>query len=581
MTTPIPGFWLPQNIRDVVLKTDPHWETLTLAAGRPAIPNDHGAVTAQWPVLDASQWNSLFDALEQNRKRVPKGPELWSRLKPALNQSAKALADPANPRRSAALHALSSYTGFSDAMIEFTLGSMDLFALDTLQAAMNLDVPRAAAQDWVAMDRLPGRIRFYHGGAWLQALTRIPTAGQGQLFSKAQPPRVMLGYGAGNVPGTALMIAFLGQAIAAAGHEAPIVIAKNSRREPIFSPLVLDTIEQIDPDIVANIAVLIWDYEDEAIQRPLLDRADLVIAASGDETIQSLQRQINQSHNPARFHAHGHKVSFTTIAKSFLAKNTPKPNLDIITLLAALDSVFWDQFGCLSSRIHFVERGGNEHYTPEDYAQRLTQQLRLLAVHLPRGAWPGHWIHDRFDKYIGLEAGGEVKVFSSYDDPFVVAVDNRPPTSYAFQNAVNDCQTRTILVRPINRLLDVPEKFLSLIPHANLQSMSVAAGEPDQGMGNTLIPFAEACCQRGVTALRTVGRGAFPQLAYSWDGYIPLDLLRTRPAGRFATIEFDKSYDEVIETYELLLKRGAEWRTTEVGLSSPPIASNDQAHAIS
>jgi hypothetical protein len=69
--------------------------------------------------------------------------------------------------------------------------------------------------------------------------------------------------------------------------------------------------------------------------------------------------------------------------------------------------------------------------------------------------------------------------------------------------------------------------------------------------------FAEACADRGVTAIRTVGRGAFPQLSYSWDGFIPLDLVRQRPEGRFTTIEFDHPLQQILETYHLLMKRGA------------------------
>ena len=54
-----------------------------------------------------------------------------------------------------------------------------------------------------------------------------------------------------------------------------------------------------------------------------------------------------------------------------------------------------------------------------------------------------------------------------------------------------------------------------------------------------LEPFAEAVGARGVTALRSLGRGAFPQLAYSWDGLLPLDVCHLRPPGHFTTIEPD------------------------------------------
>jgi hypothetical protein len=102
----------------------------------------------------------------------------------------------------------------------------------------------------------------------------------------------------------------------------------------------------------------------------------------------------------------------------------------------------------------------------------------------------------------------------------------------------------------------VPDQYLRLLPSANLQSLSVAVGRPGEGLSERFMGFAEACGRQGVTAIRTVGRGAFPQLAYSWDGFIPLDLVRRRPEGRFATIEFDVPYDQILETYQLLKRMG-------------------------
>ena len=77
-----------------------------------------------------------------------------------------------------------------------------------------------------------------------------------------------------------------------------------------------------------------------------------------------------------------------------------------------------------------------------------------------------------------------------------------------------------------------------------------------------------------MTAIRSVGRGAFPQLAYSWDGLIPLDLVAPRreglAAGHFTTIEFDdpaQNAAQIIETYRLFLTAG-------VAAASQPNSSN-------
>jgi hypothetical protein len=43
-------------------------------------------------------------------------------------------------------------------------------------------------------------------------------------------------------------------------------------------------------------------------------------------------------------------------------------------------------------------------------------------------------------------------------------------------------------------------------------------------------------------------------MAHSWDGLIPLDLVRARPAGWFSTIEFDAPYDQMLTTYRQMLE---------------------------
>ena len=66
-----------------------------------------------------------------------------------------------------------------------------------------------------------------------------------------------------------------------------------------------------------------------------------------------------------------------------------------------------------------------------------------------------------------------------------------------------------------------------------------------------------------MTGIRSVGRGAFPQLAYSWDGLIPLDLVAPRvgeaASGHFTTIEFDgpaQNAAQMLETYAMFMRAG-------------------------
>jgi len=523
----------------------------------------------------------LLNTLEKNRERAPRGQEMWRRFQAAMQQVGRRLADPADALHRQALDTLPVYTGYSAPMIRFMLGALALWDFDQLPSALNLQLTRQAMQDWQPMPGLPGRVQLFGMDGWLGRLSRMSEGRRKALplFEPCPPPGLVVGYGAGNVPGTALLIASLVTATTLTGNALPVLIAKNSRREPVFAPLVLSALEEIDPDLVGTIAILIWDYGEQEIQDLLLSRADLVLAAASDQTIAQIGQSLARATTgqTARFHPHGHKVSFTAVGHEIVdsagkQQADGQSLLDTVALLAALDSLFWDQNGCLSSRIHFVEvgrRGTEPANAASDaaqvYAARLTAQLRLLSAVLPRGAWPRQQLHDRFDRYKLLEATGKMQVFSAYDDDFVVAIDERGVEAAAFRASVNDCQGRVILIRPVAGLMDIPERYLSMLPAENLQSLSVATGAEGEGLTERFLRFATACGACGVTAIRTVGRGAFPQLAYSWDGLIPLDLVAVRPRGRFTTIEFDRPYDQMLETLRLfqaegtrLLGQGAE-----------------------
>jgi len=573
---PVNGFWLPQKIQEKIITPDTQYEALSFHLGRPCNPGKRDAVTARWPKLGELHWQDLLIALHQNREHLPLGDELWARFNNALTIIKQRLSDTKDPIHMLALDTIATYTGYSESMIRFTLEALDLLSMENMEAAFQLEPNRKSINNWQPLPGLPGMMQFFPSNTWIRASGGIAGLRSRPLYGSQAVPGFVLGYSAGNVPGAALQIAFLTLAITLTGEQAPVIVIKNSRREPIFSPLVLSALEQVDPDLVSSLALLIWDYEDDATQNLLLSQADLVVAAASDETISQLQVQVLEANKrrrsaSPRFHPHGHKVSFSAISKEMLIRGHTIPSsnlglLNVVTLLSALDSIIWDQHGCLSARIHFVESGCEGHYTALEYASQLHVQLRNLAEILPRGAWPRQQLHDRFDRYKILETTGQVQVLTGYDDEFLVVADQRPSEVIDFRALVNDCQGRVIIVLPVSDLLDVPERYLCTLPPPNLQSISVALGRPGGGLSHRFLRFAKACGERGVTAIRTVGCGAFPQLTHSWDGLIPLDLVRNRPSGRFTTIEFDSPYEQILDSFhqlhqsdtikQLLLKMG-------------------------
>ncbi|MBC7293923.1 MAG: hypothetical protein H5T84_07485, partial [Thermoleophilia bacterium] len=256
-------------------------------------------------------------------------------------------------------------------MIASTLAAFGMWNLEQMQSALSFAPRLAAVNRWVNMPGMPGRLRFYPASGGLTSLAnklflktagRVPFLNQLPLYRGADAsPTCIVGYGAGNVPGTALIITLLGLCSVLTAGKPPVVIVRNSRREPIFSTLVLQALAEADPALLSTVAVLVWDYENAELQQNLLSQADLVIAAAGDDTIAQLEQQIAAARRPVRprFHPHGHKVSFSVVGKEMFRRDldlcdllsaesssAPLPPplfsswslLDMVTMLAALDS---------------------------------------------------------------------------------------------------------------------------------------------------------------------------------------------------------------------------------------------------
>jgi hypothetical protein len=518
------GFWLPAGLRERVLD-GAAWDTIWLRGGALVDGATPGAVAVRAPHLSPEKWEELLAGLSGARSVTPRAQDSVTRWQTALEAASERIMT----RGSAVLPALSAATGYSMPMLAAALGHGDLVSPGRLAEALRYRPTWSVATRWEPIPGLTGRVRFFPARRLDRAVAGLH--GGRPLARPAPPVELVLGYAAGNVPGTALLIALLaGSAVFAHpdGATIPAILVRNSRHEPLFAPWVLSALEEVDPELVASTAAMIWGYDEAALQGRLMRGADLLIAAAGDEAIAALDA-LRARHAPGcRFHRHGHKVSFAVIAQ-------PTPEA---ARLAALDSSLWDQNGCLSARVHFVEGDA------VNYAASLTEQMRVLAGELSRGTTPRRFVHRAFDAYAALEsAGQDVSVCSTYDDDFAVVMDGRPWDRGAFLRAVNACTGRTVIVRQVTSVLDVP-RTLAWLPAANLQSASVAMTAAQA------LEFADAAGSCGVTAVRSLGRAAFPLLAYSWDGLLPLDLGCLRPEGHFTTVEFDDPTSEMALSLE-------------------------------
>jgi len=572
MSLVLDGFWLPKNIRKKIITSKTEWITQRYEAGHPTERDDPGIVGARYPILSRHQWKHLLALLAS--ERLPAPPDFLVRMGNALTHINRRFNDPHDFLTITALSAIPAYTGYSPEMIQFTLGTLDMMPLDSLGKDLRIRLPFEVMRRFVPFqesDQSRGKIRFYRSGGRNPWLNILPRVGSSPFPTKPAYPRLVLGYAAGNVMGTSQLISLLAQLSVLVADDSsqpfPVILIKNSRQEPIFTPLLFSALEEIDPMLTATVALMLWDYDDAQLQEYLISQSDLVVAAAADDTIKRIDEVVqkgSRSDHPIRFHRHGHKVSFSTIAAPYLTREPILQipgNLPLIratTLLSALDSIYWDQYGCLSSRVHFVEKGGSDTCTPLEYGHLLVDSIRYLSKFLPRGAIPLQGMHTRFEKYTVLATAGQVHVCSGYEDDFLVVVDQRSWKPAIFQNVINDCVERTIIIRPVEDIHEVPDRYLRWLPSGNLQTMSVAIDGPSETTWSSRFSaFVASLGRIGVTGIRTIGRGPFPQLAYSWDGYLPQDFCMTRPNGYFTTVEFENTYQQILDTYEYYTTRSS------------------------
>jgi hypothetical protein len=378
---------------------------------------------------------------------------------------------------------------------------------------------------------------------------------------------MVLGFSAGSFPGAGLLLVLLSMASASEEMpEPPAVVVNGAAREALFTPLALSALELADPAMVASVAVTLWDSTDEVLREYLVGQADLVLAAGCDEPMAEVRRateRISQYSKPVRFHQRGHRVHLTTIGREGLALDTDEPEsgvplVEVVALLASLDVVLGCQQGCQCSGIQFVEIGdGKRYHSPEAYCQAVIESLRQLNLIMPMdvaSAGQGGIVGSAEPE--GVEGK---QCFATEKERFRVVLEAPTVTPERLRTIFDNSHGGEVFVVPVRDMADIPKEYLSHLGPERLKAISVALGPLDDVDEDGRLPrFVEALGAAGVQSIRTIGRGAFPLGTYPWDGLIPVGLTLERPKGHFATLEFDRCWGEIFETFRQL-RRYAGW----------------------
>lgn len=135
------------------------------------------------------------------------------------------------------------------------------------------------------------------------------------------------------------------------------------------------SIYQRAPKLGACIEIVDWSRNQfPNLENLIIDASDIITLTGSDETLANLSERIPHDKIALQY---GHKVSFSYICKEALSTYS---YVDLAKRLAN-DITHWDQQGCLSPQVVYVQNLGD--ISPERFAAQLATELESLQPTRP------------------------------------------------------------------------------------------------------------------------------------------------------------------------------------------------------
>ena len=183
-------------------------------------------------------------------------------------------------------------------------------------------------------------------------------------------PEMLVHIAAGNIPNPTLMSVVLGLLAQSAQF---VKCASGS----VFLPrLFAHSIYDADPKLGACLEIAEWRGGNAELEAALFAEANCVTATGSDEMLTAVRQRLPVS---TRFLSYGHRVSFGFVTREILAGF----HLRRVAARAADDVVAWNQLGCLSPHVIYVQSSGEN--MPEKFAELLADELEQREQTEPRG----------------------------------------------------------------------------------------------------------------------------------------------------------------------------------------------------
>lgn len=182
----------------------------------------------------------------------------------------------------------------------------------------------------------------------------------------ARLPKQILHVLAGNVLAPTLQTLIRGWLLGTAQWLRP------AAREPLFAAAVAARLTQAAPELAACTAVLWWPHASRT-ESAVVRASDCVTIQGHDDSVATLERRVTELQPRATFVGYGSRWSAALVSAQ--AQDEAR------AAALALDVALFDQQGCLSPTLAFVERSPRLR----DWCEALARSLAHLETRLPRG----------------------------------------------------------------------------------------------------------------------------------------------------------------------------------------------------
>ena len=316
------------------------------------LPNYFLADLPPEATLSPGMIREACQTLKHNRERYLAGRSTQN-LVTLLGSVATNWLVPEYPFRKLALEQGPAASGFSRPTLATGLDAFFReLTSDALNGLLQQDLGDAGALDKMILDN---------------AVNRKPRAGI------ATGPEFVVHIAAGNLPIPTWMSIVLGVLARSAQF------IKCASGTSFLPRLFAHSLYDAEPKLGACLELAEWKGGAVELEESLFEEADCVTATGSDETLVGIQRRLP---GRTRFLGYGHRVSFGYVAKDAITGWNAKT----IAERAARDVVAWNQLGCLSPHVIYLQEGGG--LTAEKFAELLADALGQFEELEPRGDLP-------------------------------------------------------------------------------------------------------------------------------------------------------------------------------------------------